>query len=86
MGLLEASLAFSALSASAPNTAPQNLEGFVIRRGTNLGQWLSQDFRWTSRAVFITANSQIQVVDFDQPLARLPRRAGQVHGVGAGRE
>lgn len=34
--------------------APTNPAGFVIRRGTNLSHWLSQDFGWQPRAQWIT--------------------------------
>ena len=40
--------------AAAP--VPANPSGFVIRRGTNLSHWLSQDFGWQPRAQWITAN------------------------------
>jgi endoglucanase len=33
---------------------PANPAGFVIRRGTNLSHWLSQDFNWQPRAQWIT--------------------------------
>jgi len=36
--------------------AASNPAGFEIRRGTNLSHWLSQDFGWTPRAIFITEN------------------------------
>lgn len=36
--------------------APANPAGFVIRRGTNLSHWLSQDFGWQPRAQWITEN------------------------------
>jgi endoglucanase len=36
--------------------APTNPSGFVIRRGTNLSHWLSQDFGWFPRESFITEN------------------------------
>ena len=34
--------------------APTNPAGFVIRRGTNLSHWLSQDFGWQPRSQWIT--------------------------------
>lgn len=49
-------LASLATASSAASEAPTNPAGFAIRRGTNLSHWLSQDFGWTPRAVFITAN------------------------------
>ncbi|HUG10057.1 MAG TPA: cellulase family glycosylhydrolase [Opitutaceae bacterium] len=38
------------------HAAPTNPSGFVIRRGTNLSHWLSQDFGWFPRESFITEN------------------------------
>ena len=41
---------------AAPAAAPTNPSGFVIRRGTNLSHWLSQDFHWQPRQTWITEN------------------------------
>ena len=41
---------------TAPAKAPANPAGFEIRRGTNLSHWLSQDFRWQPREIWITEN------------------------------
>jgi endoglucanase len=38
----------------AAGPAPANPSGFVIRRGTNLSHWLSQDFGWQPRSQWIT--------------------------------
>jgi len=35
---------------------PRNPAGFEIRRGTNLSHWLSQDFGWQPRLLWITEN------------------------------
>lgn len=41
--------------ARAATAAPaRNPAGFAIQRGTNLSHWLSQDFGWAPRAVYIT--------------------------------
>lgn len=45
-------LLFSAIVAGA--AIPANPAGFVIRRGTNLSHWLSQDFGWQPRSQWIT--------------------------------
>jgi endoglucanase len=42
-----------ALAPAAP-AVPANPAGFVIRRGTNLSHWLSQDFGWQPRSQWIT--------------------------------
>src|SRR5688500_2823122 len=52
---LLAAAVFAAVCASAAS-APANPSGFVIRRGTNLSHWLSQDFGWQPRETWITAN------------------------------
>jgi endoglucanase len=36
--------------------AASNPAGFEIRRGINISHWLSQDFGWTPRSIFITEN------------------------------
>ncbi len=67
-------LAFVSLAgvAAPADTAPVNPAGFVIRRGTNLSHWLSQDFGWQPRRTWITANdfSFIAHCGFDH--VRLP--------------
>ena len=45
-----------AVAAAPAETTPVNPSGFVIRRGTNLSHWLSQDFGWQPRRTWITAN------------------------------
>ena len=52
---LLAVVCFGAAMAEA-ETFPANPAGFVIRRGTNLSHWLSQDFHWQPRATWITEN------------------------------
>lgn len=37
-------------------SVPLNPSGFIIRRGTNLSHWLSQDFGWQPRLDWITEN------------------------------
>jgi endoglucanase len=46
----------AATALAAPAPVPVNPAGFVIRRGTNLSHWLSQDFGWQPRATWITEN------------------------------
>lgn len=46
----------AAPKAEAPASPAQNPAGFVIRRGTNLSHWLSQDFGNAPREAFITEN------------------------------
>ncbi len=41
-------------SVLAADPVPTNPSGFVIRRGTNLSHWLSQDFGWQPRSQWIT--------------------------------
>jgi len=48
--------AFVSEAEAALPSAPTNPAGFVIRRGTNLSHWLSQDFGWQPRRVWITEN------------------------------
>jgi len=52
--VLAAGLCAAVFAPAAAN--PVNPSGFVIRRGTNLSHWLSQDFHWQPRATWITAN------------------------------
>lgn len=55
--LLAFALLFAAgLDRAAAVTIPANPSGFVIRRGTNLSHWLSQDFGWQPRREWITEN------------------------------
>jgi len=54
-------LAFALLLTTGPHLLaavpiPANPSGFVIRRGTNLSHWLSQDFGWQPRQQWITEN------------------------------
>jgi endoglucanase len=51
-----AAAAFTGSSLFCGAQAASNPAGFEIRRGTNLSHWLSQDFGWTPRAIFITEN------------------------------
>jgi endoglucanase len=48
--------AFVSEAEAAAPAAPANPAGFAIRRGTNLSHWLSQDFGWQPRRVWITEN------------------------------
>lgn len=41
---------------AAPGTPVSNPSGFVIRRGTNVSHWLSQDFGWAPRETVFTEN------------------------------
>lgn len=54
VALAAASLVAAAVSPA--ETIPTNPAGFVIRRGTNLSHWLSQDFHWQPRSTWITEN------------------------------
>ena len=53
LGLTASAASEPTAPADAPAT-PTNPSGFVIRRGTNLSHWLSQDFGWAPREKFIT--------------------------------
>ena len=55
LGLGACLLPFSAMTAASASV-PTNPSGFVIHRGTNLSHWLSQDFGWQPRAIWITEN------------------------------
>jgi endoglucanase len=58
---------------SAPVAAtPVNPSGFVIRRGTNLSHWLSQDFGWQPRQTWITANDMRYIAQCGFDHVRLP--------------
>jgi endoglucanase len=52
--LLALAAAGAEQSPAAGDPAPMNPSGFRIRRGTNLSHWLSQDFGWAPREIFIT--------------------------------
>lgn len=52
LGLGVFGLLFAATAAAT--AVPANPAGFVIRRGTNLSHWLSQDFGWQPRSQWIT--------------------------------
>lgn len=49
-----------------------NPSGFVIRRGTNLSHWLSQDFGWAPRQQFITENDLRYIARCGFDHVRLP--------------
>jgi endoglucanase len=55
LALLFLALGFVRAAAALPEV-PVNPSGFVIRRGTNLSHWLSQDFGWQPRQQWITEN------------------------------
>jgi len=55
-GRVLAAAAFTGSSLFCGVQAASNPAGFEIRRGTNLSHWLSQDFGWTPRAIFVTEN------------------------------
>jgi hypothetical protein len=60
--LLTAALALAdEKPASKPNPA-----GFVLRRGTNLSHWLSQDFGWAPRRRLVTAGSMRERAELHQ--------------------
>lgn len=54
------------------HAAPTNPSGFVIRRGTNLSHWLSQDFGWFPRESFITENDIAWIARTGFDHVRLP--------------
>jgi endoglucanase len=62
----------AAVAASAATGSPANPAGFVIRRGTNLSHWLSQDFGWQPRATWITANDLAFIARHGFDHVRLP--------------
>jgi endoglucanase len=68
---LLAAAVFAAVCASAAS-APANPSGFVIRRGTNLSHWLSQDFGWQPRETWITANDLRFIAQCGFDHVRLP--------------
>ncbi len=69
-------LAFLAMSVSlaAADTAasPQNPAGFIIRRGTNISHWLSQDFGWAPRATWFTEKDARFIAEQGFDHIRLP--------------
>lgn len=52
--------------------AVTNPAGFKIQRGINLSHWLSQDFGWTPRAVFLTENDFAFIASCGFDHVRLP--------------
>ena len=68
---LLAAVSFAGVAAPA-ETAPVNPSGFVIRRGTNLSHWLSQDFGWQPRLTWITANDMRFIASCGFDHVRLP--------------
>ena len=52
--------------------APQNPSGFIIHRGTNLSHWLSQDFGWAPREIWITENDIRYIARLGFDHVRLP--------------
>jgi endoglucanase len=56
LALTGLALTLSVAGFAAAPAVPANPAGFVIRRGTNLSHWLSQDFHWQPRQTWITAN------------------------------
>ena len=63
---------FASTATKAAPSAAQNPAGFAIQRGTNLSHWLSQDFGWTPRAVFITENDLRYIARCGFDHVRLP--------------
>ena len=61
-----------AVAAAPAETTPVNPSGFVIRRGTNLSHWLSQDFGWQPRRTWITANDLRFIASCGFDHVRLP--------------
>jgi endoglucanase len=47
---------FFSVAVAVAEPVPTNPAGFIIRRGTNLSHWLSQDFGWQPRSTWITEN------------------------------
>ena len=71
--LLALAFATSAPAQSAATTPPAaNPSGFVIRRGTNLSHWLSQDFGWQPRSTWVTENDLRFIARLGFDHVRLP--------------
>jgi endoglucanase len=58
-------------AAATPDFDP-NPSGFVIRRGTNLSHWLSQDFGWAPRLTWTTENDIRYIARLGFDHVRLP--------------
>ena len=69
--MLTCLLSFVAFSQAA-TPAPTNPSGFVIRRGTNLSHWLSQDFGWQPRLTWFTENDMRFIARLGFDHVRLP--------------
>jgi endoglucanase len=70
--LLLAVASTAALRSAPVERPPVNPSGFVIHRGTNLSHWLSQDFGWAPREVWITENDFDAIARFGFDHVRLP--------------
>jgi endoglucanase len=68
LGLFAALLLVSATGAAIP----ANPAGFVIRRGTNLSHWLSQDFGWQPRSQWISEKDFKFIAEAGFDHVRLP--------------
>lgn len=68
LGLFAALLLVGASGAAVP----ANPAGFVIRRGTNLSHWLSQDFGWQPRSQWITEKDFKFIAEAGFDHVRLP--------------
>lgn len=59
-------------ASAAAAATPTNPAGFAIRRGTNLSHWLSQDFGWQPRQIWITENDLRFIARLGFDHVRLP--------------
>jgi endoglucanase len=60
------------LASAETSPVPTNPAGFVIHRGTNLSHWLSQDFGWAPRNVWINENDFHFIASCGLDHVRLP--------------
>jgi endoglucanase len=65
-------LPVAAFASAEATPVPANPSGFVIRRGTNLSHWLSQDFGWQPRLAWITENDLKFIARLGFDHVRLP--------------
>ncbi len=71
-GRLLAALTLIGAAVLSNARAVTNPAGFEIRRGINLSHWLSQDFGWTPREIFITENDLKFIASCGFDHVRLP--------------
>ena len=62
----------------------QNPAGFIIRRGTNISHWLSQDFGWAPHDQWFTEADVRSVANRQTGTTRYPRASTSIRSVARG--